>query len=375
MSDNEKIIVDVASLLAQSASMKTLKEEYNALFDNVTSILNGMNDGWSENLANNFVGKISTAQKGFAKIVDMLEVGENVAKEAANSFEEVNSVMARQYSGVLGNLFSTISGGMGNLSDTLGTGTIFQQIAENFSWDNYKGALDYITDGKVYQTLSNLEQSLFGTNYLSQADGIIADGVGIGDTIQNILNGNIINPENIGNIANLVDFEKLGLDTGVMGYLVEGAKRFLDSENPQSYAIDYGYAMDSVIQSFKDGDVLEGAAGYILYTAEAAGRTFVDIVGDSISGTAGMISNGLETIGVPVTEIKDGFENIVENITGYDYDILTDAIGQGISDGVDQFVDTAVQGWGYIQDTIEIGADIVGDALVDGWNTIASWFK
>ena len=128
MSESEVIKLDVTTLLTQSASMKSLKEEYNSLFTNVTSILNEMNDGWSENLANNFIGKISTAQKGFAKIVDMLEVGENVAKEAANSFEEVNAVMARQMSGSFAGLFENIS--LGTLSTLIGTGINVDMLKE-----------------------------------------------------------------------------------------------------------------------------------------------------------------------------------------------------------------------------------------------------
>ena len=108
MSGNEKIVLNAAELMTQSESMKTLKDEYDAMFTKVTSILNEMNDGWSENLANNFVGKISTAQKGFSKIVEMLMCGQTVAKEAATSFEDVNAVMARQISGAFSGLFENI---------------------------------------------------------------------------------------------------------------------------------------------------------------------------------------------------------------------------------------------------------------------------
>ena len=99
MSGSEHIELDVSTLLAQSGSMKTLKEDYSAMFSKVVSILGEMNNGWSENLSNNFSGKITTAQKGFAKIVEMLECGENTAKEAATSFEDINNIMARQMSG------------------------------------------------------------------------------------------------------------------------------------------------------------------------------------------------------------------------------------------------------------------------------------
>ena len=80
MSDTN-ILLSFEELIAQSQSMKTLKDEYDAMFTQVVSILNEMNEGWSDNLANNFAGKITTAQKGFSKIVEMLECGENVAKE------------------------------------------------------------------------------------------------------------------------------------------------------------------------------------------------------------------------------------------------------------------------------------------------------
>ena len=89
---NQKIVLDAAELLSQSESLKSLGDEYDAMFTKVTSILNEMNDGWSENLSNNFVGKISTAQKGFAKIVEMLECGQNVAKEICKHVDSYSAL-------------------------------------------------------------------------------------------------------------------------------------------------------------------------------------------------------------------------------------------------------------------------------------------
>ena len=241
MSGNEKIVLNAAELMTQSESMKTLKDEYDAMFTKVTSILNEMNDGWSENLSNNFVGKISTAQKGFAKIVEMLECGQNVAKEAATSFEDVNAVMARQISGAFSGLFENID--LGSLSGVIGTGISLDLVKEAWTkaggWESYKDALSYITDGGIYQSLSKWEKEIFGTSHLSEADSIL-------DLGKNLIDGKIFNSENIGALSNLIGLDKIGEFFGVTGpyagVIVEGAQKiFGDGENIdtiQDYVID-----------------------------------------------------------------------------------------------------------------------------------------
>lgn len=74
-----------SELLAQSAELSALQSEFDTLFSKTTSALNGMNESWSENLARNFSGKITTAQKSFSSILNMLTNGAAAAKLGATS--------------------------------------------------------------------------------------------------------------------------------------------------------------------------------------------------------------------------------------------------------------------------------------------------
>ncbi len=79
----------------QAILLSSLQEEYEALFSSVTSDLNRMNGNWSSLLANNFSGKINSAQKSFSNVTSMLEAGAKAATESAQSFTDVDKAMAK----------------------------------------------------------------------------------------------------------------------------------------------------------------------------------------------------------------------------------------------------------------------------------------
>ena len=374
MSGNEKIVLNAAELMTQSESMKTLKDEYDAMFTKVTSILNEMNDGWSENLSNNFVGKISTAQKGFAKIVEMLECGQNVAKEAATSFEDVNAVMARQISGAFSGLFENID--LGSLSGVIGTGISLDLVKEAWTkaggWESYKDALSYITDGGIYQSLSKWEKEIFGTSHLSEADSIL-------DLGKNLIDGKIFNSENIGALSNLIGLDKIGEFFGVSGpyagVIVEGAQKiFGDGENIdtiQDYVIDYCESMDEMKEAFKEGNIIEGTIGTVFYSLENSTRVIGDVITDKIGDVIDF--TGIDDA-LPWSDIKDG----LESATGVDFDIVIPAVTDGISQGYSDMVDAVVEGWGHIEDGLQyVGGAVasgVGDLFEDASSAIAGLF-
>lgn len=74
-----------SELLAQSDQMTALQSEFDALFKQTTTALNGMNESWSENIARNFSGKIQSAQKSFSGILNMLSNGSAAARLGATS--------------------------------------------------------------------------------------------------------------------------------------------------------------------------------------------------------------------------------------------------------------------------------------------------
>lgn len=378
MSGNENIVLNASELIAQSQSMKTLKEEYDTMFNQVVSILNEMNEGWSENLSNNFSGKITTAQKGFAKIIEMLDCGETVAKEAATSFEDVNAVMARQISGAFSSLFENVD--FSSISQFIGTNISLDAIKDAWEnmggWDAYKESLSYITDGKFYQGLAELEGQIFGTSYLSEADSIL-------DLGKNFIDGKILNAENVEALKNLVNLDSLGelvgLDSTHLGIIFDGAKKiFGDGENIetlQDYVIDYAYSMEDMQAAFNEGNILEAGIGTVLYSLENSTRVIADVVTDNVSGAVNTILDitGLDE-SVPWSDIKD----TVENAVGVDFDIVIPAITDGFSQGYSDIIDASVEGWGHIEDGLQyLGEQVVSgvsDVFSDAGSAIADWF-
>lgn len=90
-----RIILDPETLLAQAGEMQNLTAEYEALFSKVTGTLNDTNNHWSELLAHNFAGKISSAQQSFKGITELLSSGAAAAKNSAATMQSVDSLFLR----------------------------------------------------------------------------------------------------------------------------------------------------------------------------------------------------------------------------------------------------------------------------------------
>lgn len=94
-----EVIVTPEILAGQSAQMASLMSDYESLFASVSSLLTEINGSWSPNMANNFAGKIQSAQKSFSNVVGMLGNGSSAAKAASQIFADD---MAGAVGGILG---------------------------------------------------------------------------------------------------------------------------------------------------------------------------------------------------------------------------------------------------------------------------------
>ena len=91
------IKITPTELLAQASEMNALQEQYLDLFGNVNSELNKVNSNWSTNLAHNFCRKITGSSQTFLQITRELANGAKVAKSSAETFETVDSQLAKLY--------------------------------------------------------------------------------------------------------------------------------------------------------------------------------------------------------------------------------------------------------------------------------------
>ena len=97
-----RIILDPETLLAQAGEMQNLTAEYEALFSKVTGTLNDTNNHWSELLAHNFAGKISSVQQSFASITELLSSGAVAAKNSATTMQSVDQSLFKVFGGEAG---------------------------------------------------------------------------------------------------------------------------------------------------------------------------------------------------------------------------------------------------------------------------------
>ena len=112
-----RIILDPETLLAQAGEMQSLTAEYESLFSKVTGTLNDTNNNWSELLAHNFAGKISSAQQSFASITELLASGAAAAKNSATTMQSVDQSLFKVFGGEAGE--GIISGQVQGMADVI----------------------------------------------------------------------------------------------------------------------------------------------------------------------------------------------------------------------------------------------------------------
>lgn len=86
-------------LLEQSQEMENLCSAYERLFSDISSDLQGMNGSWSDFLANNFSGKIDSAQKAFAGTLTMLRNSAESTRLVAEATQEMDASWASKIGG------------------------------------------------------------------------------------------------------------------------------------------------------------------------------------------------------------------------------------------------------------------------------------
>lgn len=135
-----KIQLTPAELLAQSQEMLSLQKDYDELFGRTETVLRQVNENWSARLANNFAGKLLSAQKSFSQVSAMLGQGGQLAADSANTFESMDSLLARAVlgGGTAGAAVSLASGTAERSGEVLGSQTAGNDSLWTTFWDETK---------------------------------------------------------------------------------------------------------------------------------------------------------------------------------------------------------------------------------------------
>ena len=313
-------------LIQQSSQLSSLRSEYESLFRQVTSTLNGMNDSWSDNLAGNFSGKIQTAQTKFSSIQNMLENGASAAMLCGNSFENIS----------IGAALSSLMGD--HLADApSGLAQWIQQNASSLGTANKSGYLAALMnmaglDGKaVTKAIDQIGSGDFKGALQTAGDKII-------DTVANWMN--------IGNGVEgtfLEGLDKLEKATGGVGLVSRVKQAQTDYwKNLATSAISGG---KSVISADNPGDQLKelGKMAWNIgpgSVIEAAGNQVIDFVKEELPSTWSWwaergASDLTSTVGVGLGSIHEmitGDTQAAQEISSYYSD--HGGIAAGIVDGV-----------------------------------------
>ena len=213
-----RIILDPETLLAQAGEMQNLTAEYEALFSKVTGTLNDTNNHWSELLAHNFAGKISSVQQSFASITELLSSGAVAAKNSATTMQSVDQSLFKVFGGEAG---------------------------EGISSGQVQGVIDVIEDYRKAEKTSKKVKAKSKKKKDSFLDSLKADLVGVSKTVI-----------------------KKGKKT------VAKIKKSYDEKGFVYKALQYGKAAvkvgEGVVKIAGAVALVAGSGGCLLYTSDAA---------------------------------------------------------------------------------------------------------
>ena len=324
----DRIKLTPAELQAQAVEMRKLEEEDTMLFGNVVSELNKVNQNWSPNLAHNFSGKITSAQKKFTQITQLLQEGAKVAETCAVTFESVDLNLSKLY-------------GYGKEKTVMARKVADDSLDSSKDDSKSKRSIkeDFEELEHIYNGLSEEEKLLVKMLCSDDLEDayVIASAIARGD----------ITLENVYEIVKDMGDESIKAKAGFKSI---------------EYAVDTGSERyDEFIKEAKaqymEGDVLGG----LFESAEG----IVDIFGGGmVEVLFGLAGDTVDKAISKVPVVGDFFEEL----TGYytDGNSVGDLIsigGQKISEALDTTTDYLSAGINYVTDGIMEGVKEVGSWL------------
>lgn len=319
----DRIKLTPGELQAQAMEMSNLEAQYTMLFGNVISELNKVNHNWSPNLAHNFSGKITSAQKKFTRITQLLQEGAKVADTCAVTFESVDSKLSKLY-------------GYGQKSAVMAGKVAGAQNTSEDDSKNKRSIKDDINElERIYNGLSEEEKILIKMlchDDLEKAYEIASAIAQEGITVENVYK---IAKKAIGkSIKAKAAFKSIeySVDTG--------AERF-DEFNEEAKA------------QLREGDIYGFFGEYAEGLVDVYGGGMVEVLFGLAGGAVDKVISKVPVVGY-----------FFEDLTGYytDGKSVGDLIalgGQKISEGLDIATDFLSAGMNYVTDVQMEGAEEV----------------
>ena len=322
------------TLLEQSSEMASLQTDYESLFSRVSTALSGVNEYWSEAIASNFAGKITSAQKDFSSVANMLTNGSAAARLSA---------MTLDHGGSINSVLTQLMGGSVNPSDLGTLGMLLNGQSDLSTWITENQ--DLITSGsaEVIGELSGLDPAdVATTESVAQKmasgdyEGAISEAGGkLVDIYSNFLSGSIADSSWVSALD-----ESTGGALGLNGLKDAYVKTVLGGVGGNVLNIlkdEYSGNSDDAYQLKQLGEMAwNGTAGSVIKTAGDAAYNVVSkipIIGDYYTSQGVTDSEG--ALGVMLHDMTYSVtgDNEAADYTG-NYYSNHGGVASGIVDGV-----------------------------------------
>ena len=265
-----KIVIDPNLLMSQSAEMFSLTENYDSLFQAVSSSLTTMNARWSANLSNNFAAKITSASSAFAMLKELLSGGANSAKLSAETFQSLDSTLGLSLAG------SSMIQALGDVkTNDLATMT-WNQVKE--AW-NETGNIFELTE-EQYNALPDWAKE--------SVERAFPEGIAVVQIANDVLNGDL-------SIDTLESFLKgIGASSPEVTAVTSIVEHVLDEDGfVQEMDHYYNGFIERAAQCAVNGDI-KGAAENLGMSLVAGGAAMMDTLAE---GTTEVVGSLFDRIG------------------------------------------------------------------------------
>ncbi len=329
-----KIQLTPEELLGQSQEMLSLQKDYESLFQETDALLNRINGNWSANLANNFAGKIASAQKGFRQICSMLEQGGNLAAASANTFASIDTLLGKAMAGegaggqVLG--ASATAGGDAGSSQGAAmaaqpSGNLFGSVKED--WKQAGSALEWLHELYETNVPEELREDLKALGKKALGGQIFSAY----DVTYDIITGNV------------------DMDT-----FFTGAKAVLGGTKGGALKGAYEYALEVQEKDvqYTQRSIDELVSGNVVTGLFNMGASFIDEIGTGVIDIGGSLAIGAVEKIPGISKIEDYLDIDLSET----WDTAMDHFHEGVTD----MFTGAVEGLSKMEDAVQ---DAVGDGL------------
>lgn len=371
-----KIQLTPAELLAQSQEMLDLQKEYDQLFASAGTLLTQVNENWSANLANNFAGKLLSAQKGFTQISSMLGQGGKLAASSANTFESMDSLLSKvmQGDGVSGNVSATMTAAVGAVQTGAANMSAVQDVFSDMGsalWGQVKE--DWKTSGDTLEEFHQwLKEKLPEEEQESLkkiAKNIFGDWLPSYEVTYDIVTGSVDRDTGYSLVKAVFGKTNGGAFMHSMEYALEISK------------LDEDYQKTTFEQMGK-GNIITGMINMSGSCLDEIGMGLIDVGGsmavDAITAIPGM-DKVTDFLNVDLAENWNGFMDkahgtVTESIQGFVEKAgkVEDVVQEKVAEGVDIVVDTAKKAG---KAAAEVGSAIGEDikSAGDGLKKLLNW--